>query len=216
MKIKRVLQALLVALAGGGYLALSYLAAAAEPTPATTLFGLLPFAALAVGFAWNSRARLPALAGVIAAAALVLAAFDFLRQHAAWLYFIQHAGAMSALALTFGATLGEEPARALCSRIAMALQPGGCDAALLRYTWNVTLAWTVFFVLSALASALLFAFAPIEAWSAFANVGTPLLLGAMFVGEYLVRLRLLPDQRHISIAGIIQTYREHARSGRLR
>ncbi len=216
MKNKRVLQALVLALAAGGYFTLSYLAAAAVPTPATTLFGLLPFAAAAVVIAWNSRMRLPAIAGVAAAAALVLASFDFLRQHAAWLYFIQHAGTMSALAISFGATLGAGPARALCSRIALALQPGHCDATLLRYTWKVTLAWTVFFVLSAIASALLFAFAPIEAWSAFANVATPFLLGAMFTGEYLIRLRLLPDQHHFSIAGIIQTYREQARSGRLR
>jgi uncharacterized membrane protein len=115
---------------------------------------------------------------------------------------------MSLLAITFGSTLGRDHSKAMCSRIACAILPAPPDAAYLRYTWNVTLAWTVFFALSAVLSVLLFFAGPIEVWSFFANLLTPVLLGAMFVGEYLVRLRAMPGRRHFGIAETIRAYRQ--------
>jgi uncharacterized membrane protein len=209
---RRTLHLVIVLTAGAAYLGLSYfLAASQQRSLAATLLGLAPFAAAAFALAWNFRARWLALALYGVCAIAIALSFDLLRSHAHWLYFVQHAGAMSALAVAFGVTLGGDHAQALCSRMAAAMQGGRSDAALMRYTWKVTLAWTVFFILCALVSVLLFALAPIEIWFAFANLLTPVLLAAMFAGEYLVRLYALPGHAHLGIEKIIQTFLEHSK-----
>jgi uncharacterized membrane protein len=197
----------IVLTAASAYLCLSYFAAAAPHPPlAATLLGIVPLATAALAVAWNSRARLPALLLYAACAIAIALTFDLLRSHTQWLYFVQHAGTMLALAVTFGATLWGGHAQALCSRMAALLQGEASDAALMRYTWKVTLAWTIFFFLCAVVSVLLFTLGPIEVWSAFANLLTPLLLGAMFGGEYLIRLRAMPGHANVTIRKIIQTY----------
>ena len=214
---RRTLHLAIVLTAGAVYLGLSYFIAASQPPslPAT-LLGILPFAAAGVAAAWNSRARLLAFSLCGAGAIGVALTFDRLRGHAQWIYLVQHAGAMGALAVTFGATLGGDPARALCSRMASAMQGGTVDAALMRYTWKVTLAWTVFFGLCALVSVLLFTLGPIKAWFAFAALLTPVLLGAMFGGEYLVRLYAMPEHAHLGIEKIIRTYLDYSKAQKLR
>ena len=71
--------------------------------------------------------------------------------------------------------------------------------------------WTAYFVASAVVSVGLFFFGPIAVWSYFANLLTPVLVGLMFVVEYLVRVRALPDRAHFSIAQTIQAYRAYER-----
>ncbi|MEA3175818.1 MAG: hypothetical protein QOF42_3229, partial [Gammaproteobacteria bacterium] len=68
----------------------------------------------------------------------------------------------------------------------------------------VTLAWTLFFVGNLAVTFVLFAFAPLRIWSFFVNfVSLPLVL-LMFVVEFAVRRRVLPQvQRH----GLIATLR---------
>jgi uncharacterized membrane protein len=166
--------------------------------------------------AWQSRLRIASLTLCAAYAIAIILNLDNLRNHAAWLYFVQHAGAMTLLGATFGSTLGGRHADALCSRIASFVNPTPLDADYLHYTWNVTFAWTAFFILNALVSVSLFFFGPIESWSFFANLLTPALLGAMFAGEYLIRRRVMPDRAHFSIAATIHAYREYSRRQSLR
>lgn len=201
-----------VAWVAGGAVATAYLylcflvAAAPQPPGWAVLIGLLPMAALMLLQAWHVRWRWLALAGC---AALFVGAFigwEMVRSHVAWVYLAQHVGAMGALGLMFGMTLMGRHADAFCSRIAAFVTPEPLDAAYLRYTWRVTLAWTVFFWLMLLSSLLLFFWGPITWWSFLANLLTPVLTGAMFVAEYLVRIRVLPDRPHMSVAGTIQAY----------
>ena len=204
-------------LGGGVYLFFSYFASTARaPSNAGTLLGLLPFALALIGVAWNSRARVPALGACAAAALAAALGFDSLREHARWLYFLQHVGAMAALALSFGATLHGDPAQALCTRMAAVLHREPLDAAQRRYTWRLTAVWVGFFVACGLVSALLFALASATAWSLYADLGTPLLLGAMFVGEYLLRPLLLPGRERVGIGRILRGYvaDAQARKGR--
>ena len=56
-----------------------------------------------------------------------------------------------------------------------------------RFTRNVTIAWCVFFAAQLMASGLLYAFAPLELWSAFVNLLNLPLLGLMFAGQWLYR-----------------------------
>jgi uncharacterized membrane protein len=209
---KQLLQLVLIAIGGSAYLGLGYLATVSEHPPLVALIvGLIPLAVLAFIAAWNSRSRALALL-LLAGCTLGLGLnLDLLRDHVAWLYFVQHAGAMALLAITFGSTLGRGDAGALCSSIASFVSPTRLDEDYLHYTWKVTLVWTVFFVVSALLSVLLFFWGPIEVWSFFANLLTPILLGAMFAGEYMIRLRTMPGRVHFSIVATIQAYREYSR-----
>lgn len=209
---RQVIQFALVAAAGAVYLGIGYLTAVSDHPPLIAiLFGILPLGAAALVAAWHSRARTLSLLLCAACALTVILNLENLRDHAAWLYFVQHAGAMILLCIMFGSTLGCGHADALCSRIASFVFHEPLDAGYLHYTWKVTLAWTIFFAISAMVSVLLFFFGPIEAWSVFANLLTPPLLGAMFAGEYLIRLRVMPDRVHFSITETIHAYREYSR-----
>lgn len=172
--------------------------------------GIVPLAAIAFISAWHSRLRILSLTVCVALTLVFLLNLNQLRDHAAWLYFIQHAGAMTLLGVTFGVTLLSRHEDALCSRIASFAHRDVLDAEYARYTWLVTLAWTSYFAASALLSVLLFFVGPIEVWSVFANILTPILLGAMFAGEYLIRTRVMPDRPHFNISETIAAYREYS------
>lgn len=168
------------------------------------VLAMAPFAAVAGAFAWRSPRRLVML-GLLALATLVLTmVWTMLAQHVGWLYFAQHVGTNVLLGIGFGRTLvaGREP---MCTRIA-AVMHDGVSPALARYTRQVTLAWTLFFALTATVSVLLFAFGTLAAWSTFANLLTVPLVALMFVAEYLVRLKVLPEDRS-NILDAVRAYR---------
>ncbi|WHZ09762.1 MAG: hypothetical protein OJF60_000201 [Burkholderiaceae bacterium] len=208
-----MISAALIAAAGALFMALSYIACATPNAPAlAVLAGLLPLAALALLLCWRSRLRLPALALWLAVLIAVVWNRDLLQGHAAWVYLAQHAGAMALLAVMFGSTLRGGDANALCSRVAAFQSVDLPDARRLRYTWQVTLAWTLFFVATGALSLLLFFFGTMAHWSLFANVLTPALVGAMFGVEYLVRRRVLPGRPHLGLSETLRAYRDYRRN----
>ena len=77
---------------------------------------------------------------------------------------------------------------------------------MVRYTRGVTVLWTAYFLLMALASCALFAFGSLRAWSILANVVTLPLIGLIFVAEYLVRLRLHPRFEHVSLLDGVRAF----------
>ena len=199
-----------LAIAAAAYLAFSHLLTIDErPSLLMLALGVTPMAAITLVAAWHSRMRWLTL-GLLAVVVLtVLVYLEELRNHVNWLYFMQHAGAMILLAVTFGSTLGRGDANALCSRVTSMLLSGPADPVYMRYTWKVTLAWTTYFSASAVVSIGLFFFGPLTVWSYFANLLTPVIVGLIFVIEYLVRVRALPDRVHFSIAQTIQAYRAY-------
>ena len=98
------------------------------------------------------------------------------------------------LLMNFGATLlpGREPLITFFARQQRSTLP----ADLLRYTRHVTWAWCIFFALMALATLLLAFFAPLSAWSLFANLLSYGLLAAMFILEYVYRRIRYPQHTH--------------------
>jgi len=127
-----------------------------------------------------------------------------------WLFLAQHAGIHAALALLFGRTLlpGQQALiSAMAERVHRGLTP-----TLATYTRRLTAAWTAYFVGVALTSLLLFVAAPLEVWSLFANVITPLLLVGFFAGEHLLRYRWHPEFERISVTTVIRAYEEHQRT----
>jgi uncharacterized membrane protein len=212
-RFTRLLMIAAIAVVGAAYLAFSHLLTIDEhPSLLMLALGVTPLTVIALLAAWNARMRWLALTLLAVLALTVLLYLDALRNHVNWLYFMQHAGTMILLAITFGSTLGLGDADALCSRVTRLMLPAGpADPAYMRYTWKVTLVWTVYFMTSALVSVGLFFFAPLAVWSYFANLLTPVIVGLMFVIEYGVRVRALPDRAHFSIAKTIQAYRAYER-----
>lgn len=163
-----------------------------------------PLVALALTLIWRSGYRIPAiLVGALAGLA-VYRYWPMLAQHFPWLYLLQQAGAYGLLTLTFGRSLAADRIP-LCTGWATLIH-GPLAPAVARYTRSVTVAWTVFFALMATMLIALFLIAPLPVWSAFANFcGLPLVVG-MFIGEYLVRGRALPDMQHASILAGVRTF----------
>ncbi len=211
-RIARFLGVAAIAVVGAAYLVFSHFLTIDEhPNLLMLVVGVTPLTAMAVLVAWHSRMRWPAMLALAALALLVTLYLDELRNHVNWLYFMQHVGTMSLLAITFGATLGRGDADALCSRVTRMLLPSPADPVYMRYTWKVTLIWTIYFIASAVLSVGLFFLGPLVVWSFFANLLTPVTVGLMFVVEYLVRVRVLPNREHYSIAQIVQAYRAYER-----
>ncbi|WER48173.1 acyl carrier protein [Cupriavidus sp. WKF15] len=167
--------------------------------------GLAPFLLIALVAAWRSAPRLPWLL-LLAACGLALWVGRMpLAAHFGWTYFLQHFGANAALAAMFGRTLrpGGMP---LCTEFAAAVH-GPLTPDMRRYTRRVTQAWTLFFALTAAASLVLFALAPMPAWSTFANLGTPALVALMFVAEAACRRVVLPAAQHTGVLDAVRGYR---------
>ena len=171
---------------------------------------LLPYLAAAAVLAWRSRHRYAWLLLCAALATLTWRHLDAIGDHAAWVFFIQHVGGNAIMALVFGGSLVGNRVP-LCTRIA-AFAHNPMEPGLARYTRQVTLAWTIFFAVNACMSAVLFAYAPIVIWSVFANILDLPLVALMFAVEYGVRLRLLPDIKHVSIFDAMRRYIHLART----
>lgn len=168
------------------------------------MLAVAPLLLVALALAWRSSRRLPALALCALGLALLWRYWPMLTQNFGAVFLLQHAGFISLLGWAFGRTLarGREP---MCTRFAR-LVHGPLPPDVAAYTRKVTIAWTVFFTVVAGASLLLYAFAPIRVWSAFANLLTLPLVGLMFAVEYVVRLRVLPDFEHASIVAGVRAF----------
>lgn len=144
--------------------------------------------------------------GGLAALALLAWAWPQLRENGALLHYVEHVGTNLAFAVVFGRTLGagHEP---LITQLARFAHPEGLSPAKLRYTRQVTVAWTGFFIATAAVSTGLFLLAPAAVWSVFANFLTLPLILAMFVVEHLCRYLVLPPVERGGIADTIRAFR---------
>lgn len=207
--LKKRLRLAVLGIGGAIYLALGYLASSSTHPPLlAVLVTAIPVVAGFIAASWRTPLRVPAIALCVAILIALAMHVDFLLSHAAWLYFIQHVGAMAALGIMFGSTLSTHES-ALCSRIAQFAIAAPLDARYFQYTWSVTFAWTLYFVVSAVVSIGLFFFSTLENWSLFAAILTPISVPVMFGVEYVIRLRALPNRPHFSIAQTIESYQKY-------
>jgi uncharacterized membrane protein len=178
---------------------------------------LLPALGIALGLLARRFGALAAALGGLALALGIAFYWPALRHslgldpggHLRGLYLAQYLATNLALALWFGRTLvgGRTPA---CTGFAAALQPV-VSPLVARYTRRLTLAWTLFFVVSAALSALLFAFAPAAIWSFFSNLFYLPSLALMFIVEGLIRRVVLPPEERHGIVASIRAYRASTR-----
>mgnify|MGYP000867399708 CR=1 FL=1 len=172
--------------------------------------GVLPLIFVVSLLLWRWHSLWLRLGGLFAGLLLLAWLWPRLRENVALLYYLQHLGTHVALGVVFGRTLFG-PGEALITRIARTVFRDGLSPRKIRYTRQVTVAWTVFFFANATLSTLLFLFAPAEVWSIHANLLTGPLIGLMFLGEHLVRLRVLPPEERPSFMTAIRAYQAGTR-----
>jgi uncharacterized membrane protein len=169
-----------------------------------TPLALAPMLTLSFVLIWRWNGVV--LAILLSAAVLLLLQhyWSLLTENFPIVYLIQQCGFYILMVWTFGRSLleGRVP---LCTELADRIH-GPLSDLELRYTRHVTLAWVVFFAVNIAITFTLFALAPLRTWSFFVNfVSLPLVL-LMFVAEFAVRRRVLPQvQRH----GLIATLRTY-------
>lgn len=148
----------------------------------------------------------------LALAAGVALGWDAMARHTDVILLAQHAGVQALLAWVFGRTLIGQ-ATPLCTEFAAWVHEP-MSPAVRRYTRGVTGVWALFFAAVALASLLLFWLAPLSLWTAFATLVTPVLTGALFLGEAFARRWFLPPEDRV---GLADTWRSiQARAAALR
>lgn len=208
-KAWRILGWIVVACGCAGYAVLAHRAASA-PAPGVFEAAVIvaPPMALGLALAWRSGRAAWLILWLAVLIALVLAR-ERIAAGTSWMLLLQHVGFNAALGLGFGRTLAAG-AKPLVSRFAEIVH-GPLSLVLARYTRGVTWAWTLYFALTALASVLLFGLAPAVVWSAFVNLLSLPMLGAMFVLEYLVRLRLVPTSERSGFFQAVGAYRQFVR-----
>ena len=121
---------------------------------------------------------------------------------------ISHAAVYLFLLWYFGRTLA--PGReSIITRFARRVH-GALPPAMERFTRRLTIAWCAFFAGQLIASALLFAFAPLSAWSLFINLLNLPLLTLMFVGQVVYRRLRYPDWPRGSIWQAVEAFSKDA------
>lgn len=145
-----------------------------------------------------------ALLAAAAAATLLRHFWPVLEKNFSVVYLLQEGGFYSLMSLSFGQSLlGRR--QALCTLLADKVH-GPLTPQEVLYTRRVTAAWALFFALITAATLSLFAFAPLRVWSLFANFCVLPLIGLMFVAEYAVRRRALPQVARRGILAAVRVY----------
>jgi uncharacterized membrane protein len=166
---------------------------------------LAPITVVATVLAW--RTARPGVAALLCAclAGLIVGLWPLLRQNYPLINLVQDSSVYGLLGFTFGRSL--LPGRvALCTRLADK-EHGPLSAPEVRYTRQVTAAWTIFFFVIAAVSILLFVAVPLRMWSLFVNFCVLPLVGAMFIAEYQIRRRILPEVTRTGLLATLRAYR---------
>jgi len=91
------------------------------------------------------------------------------------------------LLMIFAISLFEE--KTVIERLARITEPDLPPSGV-RYTRKVTIVWCVFFLLNGLAALYTVLFADMKVWTLYNGVIAYLLMGLLFLGEWIVRLRV--------------------------
>jgi uncharacterized membrane protein len=152
------------------------------------------------------RGTRPWLATLLTAGlgALIYGLWPVLERHYSLVYLIQESCAYTLLGLTFGRSLLPDRV-ALCTTLADKVH-GPLSPRELKYTRQVTAAWTLFFFAVTVGSLLLYALAPLRVWSIYINFCAMPLVGTMFIAENLVRRLVLPQVKKAGLLATVRVY----------
>jgi len=131
-------------------------------------------------------------------------AWDYIKLHYDWVYWLMHESLQLLLLFTFARTLapGKVP---LCTQFAT-LVHGSLSTQHAAYARKVTIAWALFFAVILIVSNWLFFFYPVSTWSRFVNFGYLPLVTTMFIAEYMVRKQALPKEHQADIMEAVHAF----------
>lgn len=179
------------------------------PSPWSAVALLAPMLGVVAVGTWRRGGRAWSLVAAVLVAVLALQAARGGGLSPERLYLTDHVGIHVFLAITFGITL-RRGARPLIARLAERVH-GSLTPAKERYTRKVTAAWAIYFGAMAAVSIGLYLGAPFAIWAAFANLGTPVALALMFIGEHRLRYRLHPEFERATLQDMVRAYAETGR-----
>jgi uncharacterized membrane protein len=163
-----------------------------------------PVLSVALVLLWRWAHWLVALVAAAGAALLLRHYWPVLEKNFALVYLLQEGGFYGIMAASFGQSLlGDRVS--LCTQLADKLH-GPLTPQELIYTRRVTAAWAIFFLAVTAVTVGLFLYAPLRIWSLFANFCALPLIGLMFVAEYAVRRRVLPQAPQRGILAAVRVY----------
>jgi len=155
---------------------------------------------------WRLPSRWLGAAIAVALAAGLWWIWPVLTGRVALLFYLEHLGVYILLSSVFGRSL-RGPGESLVTRMARSVHGGVLTPAQAVYTRQVTLAWCLFFAGMAVVSTGLFLWAPVAAWSTFANLLGGPLIALMFAAEYLWRRHALPEEKRASLADTVRAWK---------
>lgn len=210
---RKGLQVAVLAVLSAGFAVLAHAAIVKGVSP--TVGALLSLVPLSIFLGWavaRSRHRAAAAVALVLAAIALVLGWPQLERHFPDVLFLQHVAINLVLAAVFGRTLfgGRVP---LVTHFARMIH-GELPAEVERYARKVTIAWTALFIGIGIASCALYFGGWLAAWSFLANFLNPLLLGAMFVLEYAVRHRVLPNWERVGVLGGVRAFSRHFQAAR--
>lgn len=211
--MRRILRGLGIAALVIGYPLLAHYTNDPAHSPGLgALVSIAPILLIALLLAWHSLHRVLMLGALLLFCVGLGVAWPLLEQHFEGVYWLQNIGMQLVLMVSFGRTLlaGRQP---LCTRFSEALY-GPVTPPHARYTRQVTVAWTLFFAAMVLVSTLLFFWAPLTIWSIFSNFLTLPLVALMFIVEFAIRRRVLPDMKNMRILDAVRAFRDDAAQSR--
>ena len=123
------------------------------------------------------------------------------------LYVLQHVGINAVLGCWFGGTLRGDQLSLIgqFARRVHAMGPG-----MREYTRQVTWVWTAYFAVTAAVSIPVYLWLPFSVWSLLANVISPVMVVALFVGEHLLRYRLHPEFERTRMIDAVRAFYGHS------
>ena len=202
-------RAVMIGLAGVAYVvATHWLMTEAPASDWNAVWVVGPMIATAAVVAWQRRLRTLAVLATAVCAGLVFQAWHGGGLAPQTLYVAQHVAVHLLLALVFAATL-QAGRESLITALARRVH-GGLTADMAAYSRKVTVAWTLYFLVMAALSLVLFAFAPFAVRAVFANIATPLAMAALFVGEYVLRYRLHPEFERATLSQAMTAYSQRS------
>ncbi len=161
--------------------------------------------ALVIGGLLLRRWARPLIAPALAALALLLfTCWQLLERKFHWIVLLQDCALYGFLAISFAGSL-RPGATALCTELADKLH-GPLTPHEVRYSRRVTAAWALFFAAIVAITVVLFAAAPLRAWSLFTNFCILPLMALMFTAEYAVRCSVLPQAERGGILATVRTF----------
>lgn len=181
-----------------------YVNATGQATALGAVLAITPILLIGLTMAYNHSSRLAGLVLLAITLAAGWAGWSLIRDHSAYIFWLEDTSVMLILLATFGRTLLHNRTP-LCVTFARMVH-GPLLPAHEHYARQVTVAWVIFFGLMATTSTLLFFLAPLASWSIFANFLTLPLVALMFIAEFIVRHQVLTDLPPGHILDAVRAY----------